>query len=208
MIDGIIKYKPELLVGALNTTSTKDVKRHKKKLVNFVYHAGLYHDLGKNNIVSIVSNDFRPLSDEEFNIIKLHPELGLNFLDIDPSLGIYHDTTLGHHKWYNGMGGYPNSFDNTKSPLRIMIDIVTFCDCMQATTERLGRNYKKEKTFDVLMKEFRRDAGVIYNPDLVKLVDNTPTLKKSLSNLVEDGWLDIYYEIYKQFFEKKPSKKG
>lgn len=198
---GIIKHHPKLLIGNLGITSVKEVKQRKDEILDYIYHAALYHDLGKNCITSIVNNDFRPLTDDEFGLIKLHPELGLKFLAIDPSLAKYHDTTLGHHKWYNGKGGYPAWFDNTKSPVRTMIDIVTFCDCMQAATERLGRNYKKEKTFDVLMEEFRHDAGVRYNPDLVKLVDAHSDVKKALTELVADGWLDVYYEIYQTFFK-------
>lgn len=198
---GIIKHNPKLLIGNLGITSVKEVKQRKDEILDYIYHAALYHDLGKNCITSIVNNDFRPLTDEEFGLIKLHPELGLKFLAIDPSLAKYHDTTLGHHKWYNGKGGYPAWFDNTKSPVRTMIDIVTFCDCMQAATERLGRNYKKEKTFDVLMEEFRHDAGVRYNPDLVKLVDDHSGVKKALTELVADGWLDVYFEIYQTFFK-------
>ena len=51
--------------------------------------------------------------------------MGLKYLKISQKLKYYHDTTLGHHKWYNGKGGYPNDFDNTKSPYRFMIDIIT-----------------------------------------------------------------------------------
>ena len=201
LMKGIIKYNPKLLIGNLGIKSVHEVKQRKGEILNYIYHAALYHDLGKNCITSIVNNDFRPLTDEEFSLIKLHPELGLRFLAIDPSLAIYHDTTLGHHKWYNGKGGYPAWFDNTKSPVRTMIDIVTFCDCMQAATERLGRNYKKEKTFEMLMEEFRHDAGVRYNPDLVKLVDAHSSVKKALSELVSDGWLDVYFEIYQNFIK-------
>lgn len=94
------------------------------------------------------------------------------------------------------------SFDNTKSPQRILIDIVTLSDCLQAATERVGRNYKGDKTFDTVMGEFRRDAGVRYNPDLVNLIDEHPDLAKKLAGLIEGGWAEIYYNIYSQYFGK------
>lgn len=200
LTESIIDSKPELLLGVFDYRSIKSIKRHKHEILDYIYHAALYHDLGKNAISAVVNNDYRPLTDHEFKIIKMHPELGLQFIDLAPSLAKYHDTTLGHHKWYNGKGGYPESFDNTKSKVRIMIDIVTFSDCMQAATERLGRNYKKEKPFDVLMSEFREQAGKQINPDLVNLVDEHPELAKKLEELVNDGWLNIYYDIYSQFF--------
>ena len=202
LLNGIILYQPDLLVGTLNNTTVKDVKRHRELLKNFIHDAAMYHDLGKNSIVSVVHNDYRPLTDLEFNIIKTHPSLGLEYLDLAPSLAKYHDTTLGHHKWYNGKGGYPEDFDNTKSPVRTLIDIITLSDCLQAATERVGRNYKGEKSFDVVMGEFRQDAGTRYNPDLVKLIDSHPDLAQKLTHLVEDGWLDIYYEVYSQFIKK------
>ena len=200
LTESIIDNKPELLLGAFDYRNVNSIKRHKREILDYIYHAALYHDLGKNAIGIVVNNDYRPLTDHEFKIIKMHPELGLQFIDLAPSLSKYRDTTLGHHKWYNGKGGYPESFDNMKSKFRIMIDIVTFSDCMQAATERLGRNYKKEKTFEVLMSEFRKQAGIQINPDLVSLVDEHSELAKKLEDLVNDGWLNIYYDIYSQFF--------
>lgn len=108
----------------------------------------------------------------------------------------------GHHKWYNGKGGYPADFDNTKSPVRFLIDIVTLSDCLQAATERVGRNYRIGKTFEVVMPELRAGAGTKYNPDLVALIDAYPKLAKKLHHLVENGWIEIYYRIYSRFFQK------
>ncbi len=201
LMRGILKYRPKLLVGALGDKWVKDVKKHSRNYLEFIQEAGLYHDLGKNAIITVVNNDYRPLTDKEFDIIKTHPAKGAELLKIAPSLyKKYRDTTLGHHKWYNGKGGYPNDFDNTKSPKKILIDIVMLSDCMQAATEKVGRNYKGEKTFEMVMSEFRRDAGVMYNPDLVALIDAHPDLAEDLAKLINDGWEDIYYYIYREFF--------
>ena len=202
LMEGILKYQPTLLTGTLGCCHTADVVKNKKSFLTFIHDAAMYHDLGKNSIISVVNNDYRPLTDEEFTIIKRHPELGLQYLDLSPSLAKYHDTTLGHHKWYNGKGGYPDSFDNTKSDIRIMIDIVTLADCMQAATERVGRNYKGEKTFDTVMNEFRRDAGVRYNPDLVAFIDRHSDVAEKLAALVNERWVEIYYNIYSEYMKR------
>lgn len=202
LMKGILEYQPELLVGSLGDLQVSEIQRKRKKYLEFIHDAGMYHDIGKNTIASVVNNDYRPLTDLEFSIIKEHPEMGLQYLELSPKLMKYRDTMLGHHKWYNGKGGYPDSFDNTKSPQRIMIDIVTLSDCLQAATERIGRNYKGDKNFDTVMAEFRRDAGVRYNPDLVNLIDEHPDLAQKLSDLIDDGWVEIYYNIYSQYFGK------
>lgn len=199
MMKAIIRHQRELLVGKLGITSKWQVRLHQRQLIHFIIHAALCHDIGKNSIVSVVNNDYRQLTDEERRIIRMHPRMGLKYLKISKELKYYHDTTLGHHKWYNGKGGYPSDFDNTKSPFRFMIDIITLCDCMQAATERVGRNYKQEKSFEKVMGELREGAGTRYNPDLVKLIDDIPELYKELERIAIYGWPDIYYEIYKNY---------
>lgn len=200
LMEGILTYQPDLLRGAMGELRHGKVFLDSKECLNFIYQAALYHDIGKNGIISAVNNDYRPLTDEERAIIKTHPALGAELLKIAPSLyEKYHDTTLGHHKWYNGKGGYPEDFDNTKSPKRILIDIITLSDCMQAATERIGRNYKTGKTFDMVMEEFRRDAGTKYNPDLVKFIDTHEDVARDLAVLVGDAWVDIYFSIYSKY---------
>lgn len=202
LLNGVLKHKPELLKGVFGYKTTEEVLKHKRTLRSFIYEAGMLHDVGKNAIVSVVNNEYLPLTDDEFAIIRLHPRLGDIFLNAVPGWENFHDTTVGHHKWYNGKGGYPADFDNTKSPLRFLIDIVTLSDCLQAATECVGRNYRIGKTFEVVMPELRAGAGTKYNPDLVALIDAYPKLAKKLHHLVENGWIEIYYHIYSQFFQK------
>lgn len=200
LMEGILAYQPELVKDVLCERRNGKVFLDTKKCMDFIFEAAMYHDIGKNAIISVVNNDFRPLTDEEFSIIKKHPALGAELLKIAPSLyEKFRDTTLGHHKWYNGKGGYPEDFDNTKSPKRILIDIITLSDCMQAATERIGRNYKSGKNFDRVMEEFRRDAGTRYNPDLVNFIDAHQDVARDLAALINEGWVDIYFDIYSKF---------
>lgn len=201
LMNEVIEHRPELLIGVWGCNSVAEVKKHAKDFKDFIYNASLLHDVGKIAISSVVNNEYLPLSDEEFDIIKQHPTIGGGLVDRVPRFAKYRDTTLGHHKWYNGKGGYPKDFDNTKSPVRILIDIVTLSDCMQAATEKVGRNYRIGKQFEVVMSELRDGAGTRYNPDLVALIDHHPWFSKRIENLLGDGWVNIYYRIYSKFFQ-------
>ena len=77
-----------------------------------------------------------------------------------------------------------------------MIDLITICDCIDAATDHLGRNYKKAKTLEEVLEELSAGKGVRYNPDLVELIENSPRLKKEMSYIVRDGRLDIMYRAY------------
>lgn len=196
ILQSVIEHQPELLIGVKGYKSKSDVKKHKKQLMEFFHDGALFHDLGKTQMPDIIRNEYRQLNDHEFSIIRHHPDFGVGFLQVDPSLQKLQDFIIGHHKWYDGKGGYPASFDNTKSEIYVLIDILTLADCLEAATSRLGRNYRKNKHYGDVIKEFQAEAGTRYNPYLVKHIEDHPQLGKQLEEICEKGWEDIYYNVF------------
>lgn len=203
ILAGVIKHHPELLIGTLDIKTTKDAINRAQDLDNYIVHAANYHDLGKNSMIGLINNDFARLTEHGFRIIQLHPELGLKYLEIDSTLYRYRDITLGHHRWHDGTKGYPRSFDNTKSPVHFIIDIITISDCLEAATDRLGRNYNKAKLYDSLISEFEKGAGTRYNADLIDLIKEHQDVYDKMKYIVEKAWILNYYDIYKNFFAEK-----
>ena len=171
-------------------------EEYRSDLLEFVRQCALLHDVGKTRITDIVNTQGRRLWDREFEGIKMHPVYGAEMLSSDPDLAKYRDVALGHHKFYDGNGGYPDNFQNTESEYRIIIDLITICDCMDAATDHLGRNYKRAKTLDAVLEELIEGKGHRYNPDLVEVIENSPRLKKELGYIVSEGRLDIMYRAY------------
>ena len=134
-------------------------------------------------MIYIIDTQLRPLFDSEFKLICEHPGKGAKLLDFDEDFRQFRDIAWGHHKFYNGKGGYPANFDNTSSPDRIMIDLITRCDCLDAATDSLGRNYRRAKTVHQVAQEFVRDAGTRYNPDLAKLMNEDEALLFRLEDM-------------------------
>lgn len=151
-------------------------------------------------MLTIIETQHRPLSDDEFFIIRNHPSKGAEYLSIDPDLARFKDITNGHHKFYNGKGGYPADFDNTASPERMMIDLITLCDCLDAATDCYGRNYHQAKTVEQVLSEFERDSGVRYHPDLVRFLRNSPALIQELQTVAGEKRLEIDYQTYQKYF--------
>lgn len=168
-------------------------------LIKFIRQCALLHDIGKTRITDIVNTQGRRLRDIEFQAIRNHPTYGANMIQQDPYLTQYHDIILGHHKFYNGNGGYPEEFDNTASPYRIIIDLITICDCIDAATDHLGRNYRTAKTLPQVLEELSAEKGTRYNPVLIDLILNTPALQDKLHYLLTDGRLDIMYKAYSEY---------
>lgn len=199
----ILRFKPELLIGQLGCTTVDEVKRKSKDFVQLIRDAALYHDIGMNSVASVTKSEFRPMFDEERAIYECHPEYGLVYLKLTPGLQHFKDITLGHHKWYNGKGGYPESFDNTKSPSRILIDIVSLSDGIRSTARQMALNHPSSEVADAVLSEIKANAGTQYNPELVGLLLNQKDLTAKVRKFVDTGWADAYYEVFKKnFFDR------
>lgn len=191
---------PALFLEACEKTSVDELLEDKDNILEYIDQCGLLHDIGKTQMVDVINQQSRRLSDREFALIKQHPERGVSMLSNDREFAPYCDVILGHHKTYDGKGGYPVTFDNTKSPKKFLIDLITIADCTDAATDILGRNYTIGKDFYTLLEELKAGAGSRYNPDIVKVITESKRLQQNLSNLTSAGRYSIYYEAY-QFIE-------
>lgn len=178
-----LETRPELFLGFHGLQSVGEILHQKEELLRFVRNAALLHDVGKNSMIYIIDTQTRPLFDSEFKLICEHPAKGAGLLNFDEDFRPFRDIAWGHHKFYNGKGGYPADFDNTASPERIMIDLITLCDCLDAATDTLGRNYRRAKTVHQVAEEFVRDAGTRYNPDLAALIHGDEALLEQLEDM-------------------------
>lgn len=198
---GMIENHPEFFVGVPGYATASEVVAKQDTLLDFIYQAAMHHDLGKIAMPTIVNNCFRALTDHEYSIIKLHPEKAVPFLHIDPSLNEYEDVAMGHHKWYNGKG-YPDSFENLQSPYYPIISLITICDCMDAATENVGRNYHTPKSFEKVMQEFEADKNTRYHPALIDFINENHQVYDEMKRIVRNGRWDEYYKLYMQYFKK------
>jgi putative nucleotidyltransferase with HDIG domain len=101
--------------------------------------AGLLHDLGKMGIPAKILNKPGKLTDDEFNIMKSHPEMGAKVLLNHPLINaIVLDVILHHHEKSDGTG-YPHRLRGINISLFAKMGAV--CDVYDAITS--NRPYKK-----------------------------------------------------------------
>ena len=198
LFDVLLDRCPEQFLGIMGMDSVEVLKANRVMLANWIGYAAAFHDIGKIGLAPIITNDFRRLTPREIKQSRLHPEMAQRYLGVAPLFEQFKDICLGHHKWYNGKGGYPESFDNTKSPWRSFIDLVVICDCLDAATDNLNRNYRKNKTLNDVLPEFVKDAGTRYNPVMVKAIVGDKDLCKKL----ERALTSYRYELLKQVRDK------
>ncbi|HVE68181.1 MAG TPA: HD domain-containing phosphohydrolase [Solirubrobacteraceae bacterium] len=122
----------------------------------------LLHDVGKIGVPERILNKPGPLSEEEWVVMRLHPETGVRVigpLGLDPTVS---DLVLHHHERWDG-GGYPGGLAHEGIPLPARIFSV--CDALEAMTAR--RPYREPVSPPDAMAEIRSEAGRQFDPHVV-----------------------------------------
>lgn len=121
-----------------------------------------FHDVGKVGLSDELL--FKPgrVTEEEFNEIKLHSEIGHRIALSTPELVPIADWILKHHEWWNGHG-YPLGLKEEEIPLECRI--LAIIDAYDAMTS--DRPYRKAKSHPEAMIELEKGAGTQFDPSLV-----------------------------------------
>jgi PAS domain S-box-containing protein len=120
-----------------------------------LYLAGIVHDLGKIQVPSEILTKPSRLSAVEFNLVKLHPEVGYNILrSIDFPWPIA-DMVRQHHEYLDGTG-YPLGLTSEK----IMLEskILTVADIVESMSA--DRPYRPALGIDIAIQEILRLRGI------------------------------------------------
>ncbi len=118
-----------------------------KEKINHIYIGSRLHDVGKVAIPDSILMKPRKLNDEEYGVVKSHPVIGEEILDVIdfvfkvPFLEKIKSIVGEHHENYMG-GGYPGRVKG--DDISLCGRIVAICDAFDAIT--YGRQYAERKT--------------------------------------------------------------
>ncbi len=125
--------------------------------------AGLLHDIGKIGIPEGILNKPGRLTDEEFEIIKSHPDLGVRILKKVEFLHPIIPFILHHHERFDGRG-YPAGLAGDRIPL--CARIITVADTYDAMTS--DRPYRKALDQQTALEEVLRCKGTQFDPQVAE----------------------------------------
>ena len=128
--------------------------------------AGLLHDLGKLGLRDSILNKPGPLTVEEMEMMRRHPQLGfelLQALDLAPA----DEWVLHHHEHWDG-SGYPDGLREAEIPFGSRIILVA--DAFEAMTTR--RIYRRAISIESAVAELREGAGHQFDPLVVSALES------------------------------------
>lgn len=164
----------EKLLWEKDYQTEEHVLRLREMIVNMGRHIGLsdketdeltqvalLHDIGKIGVPVEILNKPGALTDDEWEIMKKHCEIGYRITQSSVELANISEAILGHHEWWNGKG-YPQGLIGEEIPLYSRI--VAIVDSYDVITH--DRPYKKAVSPHEALKEIKRCAGKQYDPYL------------------------------------------
>ena len=173
--------KNKIVTSLLNTLRTKsdETEEHSQRMIDLSEKLGKslglsgtelnklsllasLHDIGKTSISEEVLNKPGSLTEEEWELIREHPERGYRIATATEEFAIIAREILCHHERWDGRG-YPNKLRGREIPyLSRIIAIIDAYDVM--TNER---PYSKAISKEKALQEIESEAGRQFDPDLV-----------------------------------------
>jgi len=132
--------------------------------ISIIEDAAYLHDLGKIGIKEEILNKAGPLTDDEWKIMRTHPEKSAIIIE---SLGFMPDLVplvKCHHERYDG-SGYPENVKGENIPAGARI--ISVADSFDAITS--DRAFRKRRDLECALGELNKNAGSQYDRQIVDI---------------------------------------
>lgn len=129
----------------------------------------LLHDIGKIGISDTILHKPGKLTDDEWKIMRLHPDIGSRIVERIPFLQESMSVVRYHHERWDG-SGYPLGIKATDIPVQARIFAVV--DVFDALTS--NRNYRKKSTPQEALEYLREQSGVLFDGEIVETLAKLP----------------------------------
>jgi response regulator RpfG family c-di-GMP phosphodiesterase len=129
----------------------------------------LMHDIGKIGVPDSILLKPGPLSTDEWQEMRKHPEIGFNILKGIPFLSIPAEIVLSHQERFDGKG-YPRKLSGDQIPIGARIFMIA--DTLDAITS--DRPYRRCQDYEVARREIERCAGSQFDREVVQAFLSIP----------------------------------
>jgi putative nucleotidyltransferase with HDIG domain len=129
----------------------------------------LLHDIGKIGISDTILHKPGKLTDDEWRIMRIHPDIGARIVEGIPFLQDTLQVIRYHHERWDG-SGYPMGLKGSAIPIQARIFAVA--DVFDALTS--NRTYREKSLPDEAVQYLRDHAGSLFDPSIVEALSNVP----------------------------------
>lgn len=137
--------------------------------LDVIWKGALLHDLGKIGIPDSILLKPGPLTEDEWQVMRRHTEVGFEMLSEVPFLQEPAEIVLYHHEWFDGRG-YPRGLKENEIPVGARLFAVI--DVFDAVTT--ARPYRTPESHAGARAILQQKAGTHFDPEVVKCFERVP----------------------------------
>jgi HD-GYP domain-containing protein (c-di-GMP phosphodiesterase class II) len=141
----------------------------------------LLHDVGKVGVPEAILNKPGPLDEEEWLVMRMHPDMGVQMVSGIKSLGPAVEVIRSHHERWDGRG-YPSGLAGEQIPLSARIFSV--CDAFDAMTS--DRPYRRALRFEHAVERIVAGMGTQFDPAMAEAFVSIANLEALHASLHTD----------------------
>lgn len=134
-----------------------------EEMLQTIQVAALLHDVGKIGVPDHILRKPSGLTDEEFEAIMRHPQMGALLVGAVPGFEAILDAVRHHHERWDGVG-YPAGLRGKEIPL--MARLMAVADAFSAMTT--DRPYRKSMAIEDALRILKNGAGVQWDPMCIR----------------------------------------
>lgn len=150
--------------------------------------ASSFHDIGKIGIPDRILLKDGPLTDEEYDTIKLHTIIGANIFGVSDIFNDIIPIIRSHHERIDGKG-YPDGL--TKNSIPYLAKILTICDSFDAIMSK--RPYKEQKTIDYAIEQLKQGKNTQFDATLADtFIEILQKYPEDIRRIMEESEKDSY----------------
>ena len=191
----ILDEEPGFFDDIPNIREIADPEEKRRQILAFAMEGALLHDVGKVNFMNLYSQAGRQWFEEEYEMAHMHALVGAAWLAERESTKDYAPIAMGHHFWYDGSRGYPESYHRLECPCRQMVDIIGLFDWMNNVIHTARLYTGLEKTFEEAVEAAVALEGRRFSPLLTaRLRDKkiVAQMKRIFAESRREAYLQLY----------------
>lgn len=147
ILEEMMAEMPGQLLGIRGIENVPELFGRREEIRRFLYDCCILRNVGKLKMLELYEVSSRSWLAEEEKMHRSHPALGAKILERCDSTRDLARVVLGHHRWYDGQGGFPQEYQREEEQDAVLADIVSVADFVEKSRELEKDSREELKAF-------------------------------------------------------------
>lgn len=164
ILDRLMAEMPEQLLGIRGIESVEELLARREEVAKFLSDCCILRNVGKLKMLELYEVSGRGWLAEEEEMHRQHPSLGEKILARCDSTRDLARVVLGHHRWYDGQGGYPEEYRREEEQDAVLADIVSVAGFVEKGRDLQAGGHEEGTCPHELLRQLEAFSGTRFSP--------------------------------------------